>query len=330
MKLRNLLILGIATAFMLTACIASPTPVHEPANTRVRLNQVVHSIFYAPQYAAIELGIFAEYGLDIELETGNGADRSMSALISNHADIALLGIEAALYVYLEGREDLAVPFAQLTAGAGNFLVSREPMPNFRWEDVRGRTIIGGRAGGMPQMVLEYILRQHGIEPQQDVEILTTLQFATTAAAFTGGLGDFTAEFDPSAFALEQAGIGYVVASMATYSGELPYTVYVANRSFIEANPEIIQAFTSAISRAQAWVAATPSHEVARVISPHFPENSLEDLAFMVERYRSVNVWLQSPQISRDGFETLQDIMQQGAELAMRVDFDNLVDNTFAN
>ena len=315
----------LVAALILAACAPEP----QSHLQTVRLNQVVHSIFYVPQYAAMELGFFADYGIQIELDTGNGADRSMTALLSNHADIALLGTEAALYVYIEGREDYAVPFAQLTAGAGNFLVAREPMPDFSWDQLRGQTIIGGRVGGMPQMVLEYVLRSHGLEPHVDVEILTNLQFTTTAAAFTGGLGDFTAEFDPSAFMLEQAGIGYVVASMATYGGQLPYTVYVATRSFIDEHPDTIQGFTNAITRAQRWVATTPVDEVARVVSPHFPENTPEELAVMIQRYSSVNVWLESPVIYQEGFELLQDIMYQGGELSRRVDF-HIVDNSFAH
>ena len=315
----------VIVAVVLSAC--APTQGQDGFVT-VRLNQVVHSIFYAPQYVAMELGFFAEYGIDIELDTGNGADRSMTALISNHADIVLLGTEAVIYVYAEGLEDFAVPFAQLTSGAGNFLVAREPMPNFSWEQLRGSTIIGGRVGGMPQMVLEYILRNKGLEPHVDVEILTNLQFTTTAAAFTGGLGDFTAEFDPSAFMLEQAGVGYVVAYMATYSGELPYTIYAATKSFVESNPNTIQGFTNAIARAQEWVLANESEEVARVISPHFPENTTEELAVMVERYRRANVWPQHPEISEAGFYLLQDIMYQGGELPQRVGF-YIVNNSFA-
>ncbi|MCL2406925.1 MAG: ABC transporter substrate-binding protein [Defluviitaleaceae bacterium] len=295
----------------------------------VRLNQVVHSIFYAPQYVAMELGFFEDEGLLIELSTGQGADRTMTALISGEADIGLMGTEAALYVYIGGLLDHAVAFAQLTQRAGNFLLAREPMPNFTWADVAGSTIIGGRAGGMPQMVLEYILRQNDLDPQTDVEILTNLAFTTTAGAFTGGVGDFTAEFEPSAFALEQAGIGYVVAMMGADSGLLPYTAYFALGSFIEGNPAIIQSFTNAVQRGMEWVSTHTALEIAEVIHVHFPEHSLENLAFMVQRHIDMDAWNPNTVFVREGFYLLQDIMEQGGELLRRVPFESLINNDFA-
>ncbi|MCL2853405.1 MAG: ABC transporter substrate-binding protein [Defluviitaleaceae bacterium] len=320
-------LLGMASLLLLVGCGSQS---QDDGLTRVRLNEVVHSIFYAPQYVAIEMGFFEEYGIAIELEVGNGADRSMTALLSNNADIALLGTEAGFYVFNEGRENFAQPFAQLTARAGNFLVAREPMPDFSWEDVRGRTIIGGRIGGMPQMVLEYILRENGIEPGVDVEILTNLAFTTTAAAFTGGVGDFTAEFDPSAFMLEQAGIGYVVASLGEASGVVPYTVFMATLDYIDENPDIIQNFTNAIHRAQVWVSENSPADIARVIHPQFPENTYDELEVMIRRYQDIGAWLVDPVIEREGFELLQDIMEQSGELSRRVDFDGFVNNDFAN
>ena len=297
--------------------------------TQVRLNEVVHSIFYAPQYVAMELGFFESYGIEIILEVGNGADRSMTALLSGNADIGLMGIEASFYVFNEGREDFAQPFAQLTSRAGNFLVARTPMPDFTWDDVRGKTIIGGRVGGMPQMVLEYILHMYGIVPDVDVDILTNLAFTTTAAAFAGGVGDFTAEFDPSAFMLEQAGTGYVVAALGEAGGIVPYTVYMATLSFIEQHPDVVQNFTNAIQRAQIWVSENSPEEIARVIQPQFPENTYEELTVMVRRYQDAGVWLISPIIEQEGFELIQDIMQLSGELERRVSFDGFVNNDFA-
>ena len=298
-------------------------------NTVVNLNEVVRSAFYAPLYAAIELGFFADEGLEIVLETGQGADRSMVALISGDADIGLMGTEAAIYVYIEGRQDHAVIFAQLTQRAGNFLVARRPMDNFSWDDVRGQTIIGGRPGGMPQMVLEYVLHLHGIVPGEDVEIITNLAFTTTAGAFIGGVGDFTAEFDPSALEIEKTGQGHVVTGLANYTAALPYTVFMANRSFVEANPDIIQRFTSAIARGQAWTAENAPAEIAEVIAPFFPHTELEDLAFIVGRYQAQDTWLYNPTVDHGGFYLLQDIMEHGGELVRRVAFETLVNNEFA-
>ncbi|MCL2235126.1 MAG: ABC transporter substrate-binding protein [Defluviitaleaceae bacterium] len=298
--------------------------------TTVRVNEVVRSVFYAPQYVAIELGFFADEGLEIILETGQGADRSMVALISGDADIGLMGTEAAIYVFNEGRQDHAMAFAQLTQRAGNFLVAREPMPNFTWENVRGKTIIGGRPGGMPQMVLEYVLDLHGIVPGVDVEIITNLAFTSTAGAFVGGIGDFTAEFDPAALEIELGGHGHVVTGLANYTNPLPYTVYMANKSFIEANPEIVQSFVNAVRRGQEWVASHSPEDIARVIAPFFPHSNLEDLTFIVNRYKSQDTWPQNLAVSYDGFNLLQDIMYHGSELQQRVHFDELVNNSFIN
>ncbi|MCL2354248.1 MAG: ABC transporter substrate-binding protein, partial [Defluviitaleaceae bacterium] len=281
-----LLLIGTA----LTGCGGRNQTTTADGLTIVRVNEVVRSVFYAPQYVAIELGFFADEGLEIILETGQGADRSMTALIANEADIGLMGTEAAIYVFNEGRVDHAIAFAQLTQRAGNFLVSREPIENFTWDDVRGQTIIGGRPGGMPQMVLEYVLYLHNITPDVDVEIITNLSFTSTSGAFVGGIGDFTAEFDPAALEIELSGHGHVVTGLANYVGSLPYTVYMANASFIEANPDVIESFVRAVARGIEWVESHTPEEIAQVIAPFFPYSDIEDLAFVVNRYRSQNSW----------------------------------------
>ncbi|MCL2416289.1 MAG: ABC transporter substrate-binding protein [Defluviitaleaceae bacterium] len=327
---RSFLLLALFSAFMALAFSACSNNSKDDSNlTRITLNEVVRSVFYAPQYAAIELGFFADEGIEIHLETGNGADRTMTALISGDAHIGLMGTEAGIYVFNEGRQDHAIAFAQLTQRAGNFLVAREPMTDFTWDDVRGRTIIGGRIGGMPQMVLEFILDMHGIVPGVDVEIITNLQFTTTAGAFVGGIGDFTAEFDPSALEIEKSGAGFVVAGLANYTDPIPYTVYMANGSFISENPELIQRFTNAVYRGQCWINESTSEDIARVISPFFPHSDIEDLAFIVNRYASQNTWTANPAIPAEGFYLLQDIMEHGGELAAHVPFEILVDNSFA-
>jgi len=219
-------------------------------------------------------------------------------------------------------------FAQLTQRPGNFLVAREPDANFSWNDVRGQTIIGGRPGGMPQMVLEYVLHLHGIVPGDDVEIITNLAFTTTAGAFVGGIGDFTAEFDPAAREIELSGHGQVVTNLANYVDALPYTVFMANKSFIEANPDLIASFVRAIARGQAWVANSSYAEIAAVIAPFFPHSDLVDLEFIVGRYHAQDSWPSDLAVSREGFELLQDIMEHGGELSRRVDFYTLVDNSF--
>ena len=220
-------------------------------------------------------------------------------------------------------------FAQVTQRAGNFLVSRTNDTDFSWDDVKGKTIIGGRAGGMPQMILEYVLKQKGIGNGTDVEILTNLQFTTTAGAFVGGVGDYTAEFDPSAYNLEKEGAGYVVASLGLESGKVPYTVYMATQSFIKEKPEVIQKFTNAIYKAQQWVDTHSAEEIAKVITPHFTESSLEDIAFIVDRYKAQGTWKDNPIFDEEGFTLIQDIMEAGGELSQRIPYQALINTDFA-
>ncbi|MBQ4282423.1 MAG: ABC transporter substrate-binding protein, partial [Lachnospira sp.] len=235
----------------------------------VRLNEVAHSIFYAPQYIAIELGYFEEEGINLELITGFGADKVMNSLISGDADIGFMGSESSVYVYAQDSDDYAVNFAQLTQRAGNFLVSRTPNDNFKWTDVKGKEMLGGRAGGMPQMLLEYILKNNNIDPSKDLTITQNIDFGSTAAAFSSGLGDYTVEFEPAASSLEAQGVGYVVASLGVDSGYVPYTAYCAKQSFIKNNPDTIQSFTNAIQKGLDYVNTHNAQEIASVIAPQF-------------------------------------------------------------
>ncbi|WP_367565377.1 ABC transporter substrate-binding protein, partial [Lacrimispora sp.] len=237
--------------------------------TPVTLNEVAHSIFYAPQYAAIELGYFEEEGINLTLVNGAGADKVMTALISGDADIGFMGSEASIYTYANGAEDYAVNFAQLTQRAGNFLVGRDPQPEFQWTDLKGKKVLGGRAGGMPQMVFEYILKKNGIDPAVDLSIDQSINFGLTAAAFTSNDADYTVEFEPFATGLEKEGSGHVVASLGVDSGYVPYTAYSAKKSYMEKNPETIQKFTNAIQKGLEYVNSHSSEEIAKVIQPQF-------------------------------------------------------------
>ncbi len=234
---------AVLSLSVLSGCQASPST---QKLTPITLNEVAHSIFYAPQYAAIELGYFKDEGLDLTLVNGAGADKVMTALVSGDADIGFMGSEASIYTYAGGAEDYAVNFAQLTQRAGNFLVARQPMENFEWEMLKGTKVLGGRAGGMPQMVFEYILKKNGIDPKADLSIDQSINFGLTAAAFTSNDADYTVEFEPFATSLELEGNGYVVASLGTDSGYVPYTAYSAKKSYLESHPEVIQKFTNAI------------------------------------------------------------------------------------
>ena len=297
--------------------------------TRINLNEVVHSVFYAPQYVSLEKGFFEEEGLKIELSVGQGADKSMTALVSGDSQIALLGTEAGIYVYNEGKENYAVSFAQLTQRAGNFLVSRENEENFEWDNLIGKSVIEGRAGGMPQLVLEYILKERGIIPNKDVEIINNIAFNSTAGAFAGKVGDYTIEFEPSATALEDEGVGYVVASLGKDSGYIPYTVYMATKDYISKNPDIIQSFTNAIYKGQKWINSHSSKETAEVIAPHFPESDIDTLTKIIERYKAQDSWKETPIFEEEGLRLLEKVMDMGGELAASVPYEDLVTTKFA-
>ena len=298
--------------------------------TKVTLNEVAHSIFYAPQYVAIEEGYFAEEGLDLTLVTGFGADKTMTAVISGEADIGFMGAEASVYAYQEGATDPVVNFAQLTQRAGNFLVAREEMPDFKWEDLKGKKVLGGRKGGMPEMVFEYILKKNGIDPQKDLTIDQSIDFGSTAAAFTGDdSAAYTVEFEPSATILEKEGAGYVVASLGEASGYVPYTSYSAKVSYMEENPEIIQKFTDALQKGMDYVQSHTPEEIAEVIAPQFKETDLETITAIVKRYYDQDTWKENLIFEKDSFELLQDILEDAGELSQRVNYEDLVQTSSA-
>ena len=326
--------ISMATAVVL-AVTALPLGVFaakkdEAKLAKVTLNEVAHSIFYAPQYVAIEEGYFKDEGLDMTLITGFGADKTMTAVISGEADIGFMGAEASIYAYQEGATDPVVNFAQLTQRAGNFLVAREEMPDFKWEDLKGRKVLGGRKGGMPEMVFEYILKQNGLDPQKDLSIDQSIDFGATAAAFTGdNSADFTVEFEPSATALEKQGAGYVVASLGVDSGYVPYTSYSAKTSYMEKNPDIMQKFTNALQKGMDYVQKHTPEEIARVIEPQFPETDLDTITAIVKRYYDQDTWKENLVFGQEGFELLQDILEDAGELKERTPYEELVNTEFA-
>lgn len=298
-------------------------------STVVRLNEVTHSIFYAPQYVAMEKGFFNEEGLSIELSNGQGSDKSMTALISNSADIALLGTEAGIYVYNEGKENYPICFAQLTQRAGNFLISRQNEVDFKWDNVRGKEILGGRIGGMPEMILEYILNKNGITPFEDVEIIDNIQYGSTSGAFAGGQGDYTVEFEPTASTLEAQGYGYVVASLGIDSGKVPYTVYMTTKEYIKNNPEIVQKFTNAIYKGQLWVDSHTPKEIAEVIKNHFKENTVDEIEKIVARYKEQETWIKNPIFEEESLDLAQEVLKQNGQLTSPVDYNKFINTEFA-
>lgn len=296
--------------------------------TEVVLNEVAHSIFYAPMYVAIEEGYFEEEGINLTLVTGFGADKTMTAVLTGEADIGFMGSESTVYTYAGGTEDYVVNFAQLTQRAGNFLVARTPIDDFSWDMLVGKDVLGGRAGGMPEMVFEYILEMNGINPA-DVNIDQSIDFGSTAAAFSGGQGEFTVEFEPHATSLELQGQGYVVASLGEDSGFVPYTAFSAKKSYLEKNKDTVQAFTNALQRGMDYVQSHSPEEIANVIAPQFAETDLETLTAIVERYYKQNTWKENLIFEKDAFDLLQNILEDAKVLEKRVPYEDLVTTEFA-
>ena len=320
----------LAACFMALACLSGCKGSSGQAElTPVTLSEVAHSIFYAPQYAAIELGYFEDQGIDLTLVNGAGADKVMTSLISGDADIGFMGSEASIYTYANGSADYAVNFAQLTQRAGNFLVSRSPASDFRWEDLKGTYVLGGRAGGMPQMVFEYILKKNGIDPKNDLTIDQSISFGLTAAAFPSSQADYTVEFEPFATSLEMEGKGYVVASLGTDSGYVPYTAYSAKKSFMEENPELIQAFTNAIQQGLEYVNSHSAEEIAKTIQPQFKETPLENITAIIQRYKAQDTWKGDTIFEESSFNLLQNILEEAGELPERVPYEDLVTTQFS-
>lgn len=302
---------------------------NEDGLQKVRVCEVTHSIFYAPQYAAIALGYFADEGIEIELSNGQGADAVMAAVLSGNIDIGFAGPEASIYVYNEGNADYTQVFAQITQRDGSFLIGRENDDNFTWDKVKGKVVLPGRKGGVPYMTLEHVLRENGIDPAADTTLDNSVQYAMMTAAFTGGTGDYVTAFEPTASMLEQQGQGYIVASVGEASGDIPYTAYFAKKSYIEENGDLVQRFTNAVYRGQQWVATHTAAEIAAVVADQFPDTELALLEKSVESYRSIDAWNTTPVMGKAGFDRLQSVMTEAGELAKTADYDKVVNNTFA-
>lgn len=302
----------------------------KPETVTLTLSEVTHSVFYAPQYVAIEKGFFAEEGLNVELINGGGADKVMTSVLTGEAEIGFCGPEAGIYVLNQGKADPPVIFAQLTKRDGSFLVGRDDVP-FEWDQLKGKTIIGGRAGGVPEMTLEYVMRQNGIIPGADATVDTTVQFNMMAGAFTGGNGDYVTLFEPTATEVERNGQGHILASIGAESGEIPYTAYFSSKSYVDANSDVIQRFTNAVAKALKWVQEHDAAETAAAIAPQFPDTSVETLTTVVQRYLDIDAWSKTPVMTQEALERLETVMETAGELehSAWVDFNTLVNNQFA-
>lgn len=298
-------------------------------NVKIQLAEVTRSLFYAPQYVALEKGYFTDEGLEVELQTTWGGDTTMTALLSGGADIALVGSETSIYVYAQDSRDYAINFAQLTRTDGTFLVAKEEDPNFSFENMKGEKYLGQRVGGMPQMVGEFVLKKHGIDPHTDLELNQSIDFANIPGAFQSGDYKYVQLFEPTASIFEQEGQGHIVASYGEESGEVPYTVFMTKQSYLKENEDNIKKFTRAIYKAQQWVEKSSAAEIAELISPYFEDTDLEVLAASVDRYKQQGSFSLDPILNETAWDNLKNIMNEAGELPIDAPYEDLVNTEIA-
>lgn len=318
------LFLLLSLLLVLSACTSSTNDLQ-----RVQVAEVTRSIFYAPQYVAVSEGFFEEEGLDVQITTAWGGDKTMTTLLSDGADIALVGSETSIYVSQQGADDAVINFAQLTQTDGTFLVAREAHDSFTWDDLKGSVFLGQRTGGMPQMVGEYVLKKHGIDPHSDLELIQNIDFANITSSFSSGTGEYVQLFEPQATMFEMEGIGHVLASFGAESGHIPYTTFMAKDSYMKANKDTIQRFTNAVYKAQTWVYEQPAEKVAESVAPFFEDTELEVITSAIERYKAQESFDPNPILDEEEWILLQDIIEEAGELQQRIDYSTLVNTTFA-
>jgi NitT/TauT family transport system substrate-binding protein len=319
----------LLAAVMILALIAGCGKKSGGEAVKVRVGEVTRSLFYAPEYVALEKGFFKAEGLDIELQTTAGGDKTMTALLSGAIDVALVGSETSIYVYQQGSTDPVINFAQLTQTDGTFLVSRKPVDSFDWNSLKGSTFLGQRKGGMPQMAGEFTLKKHGIDPHNDLTLIQNVDFANIPAAFSSGTGDYVQLFEPQASIIEKEGKGYIVASFGVESGHLPYTVFMAKKSYIDGNKDTVQKFTNAVYKAQKWVQEHNADEIADVVMPYFKETDRSIAVKVIERYKNQGSYAADPVVDQEEWNNLLNIMTEAGELKEKTPHDAIVDNSFA-
>ena len=323
-----ILVIAVIIAFVATV-IKIRNDKNNGATKTIRVNEVTRSVFYAPQYVAINNGYFKENGIEIDLTTGQGADAVMTSVLSNQCDIGFAGPEASIYVYNEGKEDYTQVFAQMTKKDGSFLISRNKTDNFSWQDLKGKTVIPGRKGGVPYMTLEYVLRKNGIDPKKDVTLDDSIKFDLMAGAFTSGNADYVTLFEPTASLTSKENKGYIVASVGEAAGEIPYTAYFAKKSYINNNEDTIQKFTNSIYKGQKWVKEHTSKEIAEAIASFFPNTDIGLLESAIQSYKNIDAWNETPVLKKEAFNRLQEVMTLAGELTKEAPYEKIVNNKYA-
>lgn len=327
--MKKIFAIAISLVLMLTLSVMLFVSCETDENT-IRVNEVTHSLFYTPQYLALALGYFEEYGLTVEITNGSGADNVMTALLTNEADIGLMGCEANIYVFLQGKKDYPKVIGQLTKRDGSFLVARTDIKNFDYSNIDNKTVLMGRQGGMPAMILQYVLNNKGYENGKNITMDYSIQFGALAPAFTGGTGDFVPLFEPTASQVVEDGKGYIVSAIGMDSGEIPYTCYSATAKFITERPAQAENFIKAVWRGTEYALSHSAEDCAKLIQKYFEGPTLEILTKAIKNYQDFDVWTTTPVCDKTAFERIQDIMENAGELSKRVEYNDIVDNTIAN
>lgn len=323
-----ILVIAVIIAFVVTVIKIKNGKDNGETKT-IRVNEVTRSVFYAPQYVAINNGYFKENGIEVDLTTGQGADAVMTSVLSNQCDIGFAGPEASIYVYNEGKEDYTQVFAQMTKKDGSFLIARNKTNNFSWQDLKGKTVIPGRKGGVPYMTLEYVLRKNGIDSKKDVTLDDSIKFDLMAGAFTSGNADYVTLFEPTASLTSKENKGYIVASVGESAGEIPYTAYFAKKSYINNNEDTIQKFTNSIYKGQKWVKEHTSEEISKLIANFFPNTDIELLESAIQSYKNIDAWNETPVLKKEAFDRLQEVMTLAGELTKEAPYEKIVNNKYA-
>lgn len=328
--MKKVITILLVAALLATLCFACLAACDNGKDNVIRVSEVTHSLFYTPQYLALALGYFEDEGLTVEITNGSGADNVMTALLTNEADIGLMGCEANIYVYLQGKKDYPKVIGQLTKRDGSFLVARTDNPNFDYSGIDNYTVLMGRKGGMPAMILQYVLNNKGYQDGVNITMDYSIQFGALGPAFTGGTGDLVPLFEPAASQLEAEGKGHIVSSIGMDSGEIPYTCYTATDKYLKEHPENVEKFIKAVWRGTEYAMNNSAESCAKLVEKYFVGTSLELLTKAIDNYQKHDVWTSTPITDKAAFERIQDIMENAGELSKRVSYDVIVDNTAAN
>lgn len=327
MGLRKIIAGALCAAALATLPVrASAEPVQ-----KIKFMEVIHSLFYSPLYAAHGLGFFKDEGLDFDLVAAQGSDKATAALLSGAADIVLAGPETAVYIENGQSPEKIRIFAGLTATDGSFLVGRDKEETFDWASLKGKTILGWRKGSAPAIFLDKVLKDHGLDPEKDVTVITNVAIPARVGAFMAGTADYGTFFEPDVTKIEAAGQGYSLANVGKAAGQIDYTVFTARKSYIEANPKVIQGFTNAIAKAEAWLQTATPEDAAKALAPYFNGVPEAELASSVVRHREAGVWKTSPLVTPEAMSELQKLLIASGvlEAGREVTYDRLVDPTFA-